>query len=120
MKLLPMAATDPWGEVIDLLTAQLAELAQEDPDPGILDHLQKRLQALTPALAAPPPPGLAAAWAEAAREAARLTAAVGEAAALRREDLTARQRQEVQRVRNLSAYGAPPAPDDARFIDRRG
>jgi len=115
-----MAAIDPWSEVIDLLTAQLTELAQEDPDPVVLDDLQERLQALAPALAAPPPPGLAATWAEAAREAARLTAAVGEAAALRREDLTIRQRNEVQRVRNLSAYGVAPSADDARFIDRRG
>ncbi len=110
---------DPWQQTIDLLTAQLAELAQEDPDPALLDRLQDELVALQPSLAAAPPPGLAAAWAEAAREAARLMAAVAEAAAARREDLTLRQRQDQVRVRNLSAYGAMPT-DDPRFIDRRG
>ena len=109
---------DPWAAAIECLTGQLAELVREDPDPEVLDRLQNDLEALRPALAQDPPPGQAAAWAEAAREAGRLTEAVAEAAAHRRKELHRERQSDHQRARGLAAYGEFPR-DDPRFIDRR-
>lgn len=112
--------TGPWAEAIDLLSRQVAELARDDPDAEVLERLQEDLEALRPALAGDPPAGEAEAWAAAAREAARLTAAVADAAVQRRDEVARRQRDEEQRHRRVGAYAPAPVAEDPRFFDRRG
>lgn len=103
-----------WQEAIDLLGAQLAELAADEPDAERVAVLVDRLDAV---LAGLPAPG--AQDGAALAEISRLHAAALDAAKAHRDELAALIARDGQMASGAKAYLRGPAADP-RFLDRRG